>query len=496
LVLICLCEKKTSTEQFCQDILTLNIAQRKAFANLVMALASFTSAKSVVALSESPVFQFQYSTICDVVSNFAKTSRELKEKRRTLQALFLARFGQRRVYDFQTDGVSIFREHSPCLANRRHCYKANQVVKGQKPIGIGYRYSFVNVADVESGWSLPFEIEKLDVEKNAATMAAEQIIGICRRKEFENGLNINCCDSEYGQAKYLSPTSPVKNLVSVVRLRHGRKVYPEERRADTGGAPQVYGEAVYLIEKSRTKSYRREEKIYEKYQASVKEKEPLESLEIRRETSRGKKLLIKLRRWDGYLMRSKDGHDMKETVFDLVGSEVLEEETGKRVFKHDQFVAVVGEERAVLSLEQVYEKYRHRFDHEQTNRFGKQNLFWESYQTPKEQNQDNWLTITQMAMWLLYEASPEVESGAKKWQKYSEPKIEKGGRKTASQTRKGLEGLILSFEKKVFEAKKCKKGSGRRKSEKQEPRKQYEVVKKGEPLREKRKKWKASEQKE
>lgn len=253
---------------------------------------------------------------------------------------------------------------------------------------------------------------------------------------------------------------------------------------------------MYLIEKSRTKSYRREEKIYEKYQASVKEKEPLESLEIRRETSRGKKLLIKLRRWDGYLMRSKDGHDMKETVFDLVGSEVLEEETGKRVFKHDQFVAVVGEERAVLSLEQVYEKYRHRFDHEQTNRFGKQNLFWESYQTPKEQNQDNWLTITQMAMWLLYEASPEVESGAKKWQKYSEPKIEKGGRKTASQTRKGLEGLILSFEKKVFEAKKCKKGSGRRKSEKQEPRKQYEVVKKGEPLREKRKKWKASEQKE
>ena len=34
--------------------------------------------------------------------------------------------------------------------------------------------------------------------------------------------------------------------------------------------------------------------------------------------------------------------------------------------------------------------------------------------------------------------------------KYSEPKEEKGGRKTASETRKGLERLFMTFEKERF----------------------------------------------
>ena len=108
----------------------------------------------------------------------------------------------------------------------------------------------------------------------------------------------------------------------------------------------------------------------------------------------------------------------------------------------------------------------------------KQNLFLEDYQTPALQHLDNWNVLVQEAMWLLWAGSREVESYSEKWQQYSEAKEEKGGRKTASQTRKGLAGLILTFEEKRYLPKKCKKGSGRKKGQKLEPRKQYKVVKK------------------
>ena len=169
---------------------------------------------------------------------------------------------------------------------------------------------------------------------------------------------------------------------------------------------------------------------------------------------------------------------LPEVEFELVGMRVLEKASGKRIFKHDVFVVVVGQERKKLKIEEVAEVFYHRFDIEVTNRLMKQNLFLEAYQTPDIQHLDNWNLLVQEAMWLLWTVSTEVEKVSEKWQKYSEPKSVKGGRKTASQTRKGLERLFLTFEEKPFLPKKCKKGKGRKKGEKQEPRKQYKVVKK------------------
>jgi hypothetical protein len=141
-------------------------------------------------------------------------------------------------------------------------------------------------------------------------------------------------------------------------------------------------------------------------------------------------------------------------------------------------VAVVGERGKELKIEEIAEVFYHRFDLEVTNRFLKQNLFLESYQTPDVQHLDNWTELAQEAMWLLWTASEEVENICEKWQRYSTPKVEKGGRKTLSQTRKGLERLILTFEKEPFLPKKCKKGQGREKGQQFKPRKQYKVVKK------------------
>ena len=444
----------------------------------MMALASYRDAKSVVALSKSPVFHHEYSSISKAIANLAKNKHELKRVGKLFKKQWLKYFPIRERNYFQTDVVNIFRQYSPSLAERQYRHKANNVIFGNKPLGIGYGLSSVNLADFESRWSVPLELRRVKSAEDEIEVAVEQIKAICESEEFQRSLNINAADSSYGVAKYINKMNEIENLVNVIRLRHGNKVYSSESPANLLGAPQIYGEEYRLIEKSGEKVYRIKEKSYSKYLVSIFDQKVDEYQEIEKVTKRGKKLKIELRRWRRMKMRTKKGNSMKEVEFEVVGIRVLEKESEKRVFEQDVFVAVVGAERARLSLEEVAEVFYHRFDLEVTNRFMKQNLFLESYQTPDVKHLDNWTMLVQEALWLLWTASQEVENVCEKWQQYAEPKVEKGGRKTPSQTSKGLERLILTFEKERYLAKKCKKGLGRKKGEFQEPRKQYKVVKK------------------
>ena len=446
----------------------------------MMALASFKTAQSVVGLSESPLFYHQYSSVTAAISTLAKTQHELKIVRKIFQEhwlRYLCWLKGSKIH-WQTDGVSLFREYSKCLKDTQYIHKANVKVPGNKPVGIGYPLSLVNIADFASSWSVPFEMRRVKSYEDAILVGADQIKEICEREEFKGFLHINACDSSYGTAKYIAQVFAIENLVSVIRLRHGIKVWVSEERK-TGGADQIYGEQYYLTEQTGVKKYHKKEKGYEVKQISIYDRKADLISEIEKVTRKGKRLRIELRRWKGLKMRTKNGYSMKEVEFDVVGIRVLKKETGERVFKQDVFVAIVGEERERMSLEECAEEFYHRFDLEVTNRFMKQNLFLQGYETAEVQHLDNWLLIVQEAMWLLWAGSREVEKVSSKWQKYSEPKEEKGGRKTASQTRKGLERLFMTFEKEPFVPQKCKKGIGRQKGEIQEKRLEYKVVKKG-----------------
>ena len=443
----------------------------------MMAVASYRDAKSVVGLSKSPVFHHQFSSISKAIINLVRNKHELKRVRKLFREHQLKYFPLNARNYLQTDVVNIFREHSPCLKGRAFRHKANNVIAGNQPLGIGYGFSFVNLADFESSWSLPFDLRRIGSDEDEILVAVEQIKAICESAEFVSSLQINAADSSYGVAKYISLVNRISNLVNILRLRHGNKVFESESQ-ETGGAPQIYGLQYYLIEKSGWKEYKKGEEISRKYLTSIYEKEADEFAEIEKVTKKGKPLRLELRRWRGMKMRTKKGNSMKEVEFEIVGIRVLHRETGARIFKQDVFAAVVGERRNELTIEEIAEVFYHRFDLEVTNRFLKQNLFLESYQTPEVQHLDNWTVLAQEAMWLLWAASEEVENVYEKWQKYSQPKAEKGGRKTPSQTRKGLERLILTFDAEPYLPKKCKKGIGRKKGEKQEPRKQYKVVKK------------------
>ena len=326
-----------------------------------MALASFKSAKSVVGLSESPIYHYQYSSISETVSNLARTSQERDERRKALQSLCLKHYKFKSIMDWQSDAVSLFREHSKCLKDLQFVYKANTVIRGNKPIGIGYPLLFINLADFANRWSLPFEVEIVGKETDYVSLAGQKMIELCGREEFKDLLNVNTADASFGCPKYLSPTSQIENLVSITRLRHGRKVCFAEHKK-TGGAPQIYGEDWYLREVSGDWTMKKQEQIITKYQRSIYENEPSEQTEVLTQTKKGREIRIEMRRWDGMLMHGEDGFSMKQAEFDLVSFRVLDAKTGVRVFKEDVCVAVMGLERKKLGLKEIYERFRRRFD--------------------------------------------------------------------------------------------------------------------------------------
>ena len=167
----------------------------------------------------------------------------------------------------------------------------------------------VNVADFESSWSIPFEVRRVGSNEDEVEVAAEQIKQICERAEFVESLQINAGDSAYGVAKYISKVCSISNLVNILRLRHGNKVYESDWQ-ETGGAPQIYGTQYYLIEESGWKEYQTKEKTSRKYLTSIYEKEADEYAEIEKQTKRGKRLKIEIRRWSQMKMRTKRGNSI------------------------------------------------------------------------------------------------------------------------------------------------------------------------------------------
>ena len=63
-------------EQFCRSILQIVSRNTKALANLVMGLASQTAAKSVVEISLSKTYHYQYSSISKSIKRLDKPTKK------------------------------------------------------------------------------------------------------------------------------------------------------------------------------------------------------------------------------------------------------------------------------------------------------------------------------------------------------------------------------------------------------------------------------------
>jgi hypothetical protein len=465
----------------------LGFPRSKAMVNLVMALASCQEAKSPVELSLSPVYHYQYGSISKAIAHLARDDQErsaILKSFRQLCLLYLDGSVLQPYLLLQTDVMPACKPHSPTLKDRTYVAIPNNVIPGNKPLDVGYEVSFVNIGDLHSSWSLPLSSRRVSVDQTASECALGQLKELLEHPDlgFSDILIINTLDSKYGNASFLAPAHRHENVVNITRMRSGMKVWKRDRQIHTGGAPNIYGDKFYLIAESRIKTYPhpKTKESCEVFQRSIFDLQADETLQISAQTTKGRPLTVHLWRWNGMMIRSKAGNNMKDKPFDLIAVRVLDAQTQERLFGQDMFIALNGKQKTDVTTEQGYASYRCRYDIEPYFRFAKQTLMLQKLQTPDVEHFDNWLLSVQFASWLLYTASKEARFRPRKWEKYlpENKQAETAQQLSIAQTRKSAQDLFLTFDADPFKPKKSKKGKGRQKGDKQTPRIRYKVLKK------------------
>lgn len=480
--------KKSLSEQYCHDILELDINRSKAVANLVMALASYTEAKSVVELSLSPIYHYEYSSIFKAIKHISSSAPDFEIRSKVILDHCLTYFVLKRACVekrilLQTDVTPLVRPYSPTLKGRQYVKQSNTIIKSNKPITIGYPLSSINLSCSDK-WSLPLVRSRVPVEQTESEHAVEQLQGLVPEllKQLDSELIINTSDCAYTHPAYLAPLYEQEQLVCISRFRYGRKVYVPAKAQDNDplGASKIYGDCFYLLNENRIHNGTAPKtgQAYEKLQTSIHTLACDETYSLSTQTKKGRSLVVELYRWNNLKIRSNKGHCMKHKPFDLVAARVVDKQTGELLYKRDMFFCVFGKKKNQITTKETYTYYRKRYDIEPSFRFNKQQLFLDSYLCEAAQHVDNYLLINQLANWLLYVAADEVQFLPRKWERNKSKELEGTATKTEklsiAKTRRSTEKLFLTFDKTPFVPEPIKKGEGKIK----EHRPHYKVVKK------------------
>jgi hypothetical protein len=134
-------------------------------------------------------------------------------------------------------------------------------------------------------------------------------------------------------------------------------------------------------------------------------------------TRKGQVSTVQLEGWHDMLLRGKWGLPMHRYPFTLVRARVLDAQ-GNMVFTRPLWLIVFGQRRKDLSLLDIWEAYRQRYDLEHFFRFGKQRLLMDAYQTPETAHEENWWTLVQLAYLQLWFARKQADSVPRPWERY------------------------------------------------------------------------------
>ena len=450
---------KKEPEDLCQAILYLDINCAKSLANLVMALASYESARSVVELSRSPLYNFQYSSICDAVDNLCKDEKSYPLVSELIRRLLMQYHNSPsdKTYRFNGDTSSINKVHSPTLKDRTYVYLPNPIISKNKPLGVGYKLSALALCD--DAWQLPLSMERVEVSQTPTEKLLQQFETVLKDQSLpfsKAEMLIVRLDRAYSNAKYFAPSHEYSNLVSVSRFRKGQKIWFQKIRTQTGGRNAIYdNEPYYLIPENRIHISKNKGIITKKIQKSIFQCEPNSTITGCQINASGRKLSIEIFTFNDVLLRSKNGHKMSDKPINLTIIQTKDILTNEIIHQEDLYLATSGKEKDKLCPFDVLHEYQQRFDIEHNLfKFAKQNLFLQSFQSPDIQHIDNWFLVVTMAIWLLFLVAQNAQITCPKWQKYlpkEKTDISKGNQKlTIFQAYKAAQCLFLSFDRVPF----------------------------------------------
>ncbi len=327
-------------EQFRLDLYEAQPYRRDTLLDLLDALSSNTTARSVVELSLSPFFRRSYSSITDGIDNFFQATtpeKEAEERREWEQKLvrvvppYLPPPQERKFWLFGLDVTPQPRPYAQKLADRTYIYQPN-TLKGNKPVNIGHQSSLLaylpEKEEQSPPWTVPLNFRRVRSGETKNQAGAEQVKE-CLWAEglpFSGKLKVLVGDSEFSARTFLGEIygdeaddeggKKSDDQVTIVRSAGNRTFYhppPEIEGDNPVGHPTWYGVPFRLLD----------EETWGK---------PDEEKWTTWTTHRGKEYTVWIRGWYNIRMTGTREYPMHKYPFTLVRADVLDEE-GKSVFK-------------------------------------------------------------------------------------------------------------------------------------------------------------------
>ena len=399
----------TDLEQF-RESLYQNLENRAdTLMDLLDAMCSMPSAKSVVEYSLASVFRPSYSTLFKAIAEMELEEMWLPHR----LAPYLPRPQGWPFWLLMVDVTPAPRPYAHTLEDRGMVYQP-EVVKGKLPVTIGHQYSTVSLGlEVEEGlstsWVLPLLNERVSTVQDKEMVGADQIKALLRDEKLPFGreFTVEVGDSSYSKPAYLYSHRQFPDLVTIVRARGNRVFYrqyeptEEEKAATKAGHPTWYGERFALADPTTWGK-------------------PDEILTLPETSRRGKVYQVEMQAWHNLLMTGKRKPvrlPMHEHPFTLVRI-VRYDEDGKPAFKHPLWLIVMGERRHELTLLHIQQAYTSRFDQEHFFRFGKQKLLLADFQTPDVEHEEHWWQLVHIAYAQLWMARHLADVLPNPWERY------------------------------------------------------------------------------
>ena len=372
---------------------------------LVDALCSNGSARSVVEYSLTPCFRRTYSTLYKALAEWTWDDGQLAR----LLAPSLPRPRQRSFWLLGVDVTPQPRLFAHTLTDRGMVYHPNPVA-GNTPVTIGHQYSTVALlpeteAHCSPSWVVPLATARVASTDDKEGVGAAQIDALLRdlALPFHDDLCVEVADSTYSKPAYLYAHRQHANLVTIVRVAGNRTFYrPAEPAADgaRAGHPTWYGAPFALGDPTTWP--------------------PADTHAVTRHVSRrGKRYRVEIQTWNHCVMRGRRKPallPMQRHPFTLVRI-VFYDQAGQEAFRRPLWVLVMGPRQHELNGFDIYHAYAQRYDVEHFFRFGKQHLLLADFQTPDTQREEAWWQLVHIAYAQLWLARDLVQVLPRPWER-------------------------------------------------------------------------------
>ena len=347
---------------------------------LLDALSSENNVSSAINLSLSNHFTRQHSSISQLISEIL-TEEALSSALQKIYDLVMRHIHDqdqepKKVNFFILDETGIFKPDANSMDDRSYVHGAS---KTNHTIGVGHSYSYlVGDDDAIGQWVIPINARRVKSNQNAIQLGFEQFKSQLPKDVSENTHALTA-DSKYSSKEAIANIYGLgESALLLTRLNSKRTLhFPYTGEQKQRGAKKKYGEEFKLHDSSTWV-------------------DPHEVLEFDMQSARGRDYTVRLRRWNGLILKGKNGISMHDKPFDVVKVEVFDG-NGNPVNYKKMWLMVAGARKNLIEIKEVFMRYSRRFKIEHFFRFCKQHLLLGKYQTPDTQTQNKWCTFSCLA---------------------------------------------------------------------------------------------------